>query len=151
MSSPLDVTKYEPDPCRTLTTAQQHALGLAKAGSVDRSDLGDICHWSPKFDTDYAMGFNIKFDPGTPPGLANAYQAAGPGAMRRLPDVHGQPAATEPSQNTDGSCTIYLGATDQIEYAVSVSIGQDEPDYRNPCSVAMKIADDATATMKSGA
>jgi hypothetical protein len=150
VATPLDTTKFQPDPCGTLTAAQQQALGLHAKGVLDKSELGNICDWSPKWDTVYSMGFNLEFDPGTALGLANAYQAAGPGAMRRLPDVHGQPAATEPSQNTDGSCTIYLGATDEIEYAVSVSIGKDEPDYPNPCPVAEKIADDATATMKSG-
>jgi Protein of unknown function (DUF3558) len=150
VTTPLDVAKFLPDPCATLTTAQQQALGLHAKGKLDKSDLGNICDWSPAFDTVYAMGFNVKFDPGTALGLANAYQAAGPGGMRRLADVHGQPAATEPSQNTDGSCTIYLGATDQIEYAISVTIGEQEPNYRNPCPVAQQIADDTTATMKSG-
>jgi hypothetical protein len=151
VTTPLDVTKWQANPCGTLTTAQQHALGLTKPGKVDHSDLGNICDWSPKFDITYALGFNIKFAPGGPAGLANAYQAAGPGGMRRLPDVHGQPAATEPSQNINGSCTIYLGATDQIEYAASVTIGDQEPQYKDPCAVAQKIADGATATMKSGA
>jgi hypothetical protein len=150
VTTPLDVARFEPNPCTTLTAAQRHALGLPKPGVLDKSDLGNICDWSLSYDTVYALGFDIKFDPGTALGLANAYQAAGPGAMRRLPDVHGQPAATEPSQNTDGSCTIYLGATDQIEYAATVSIGEHQPTYRNPCPVAQEIADDATATMKSG-
>jgi hypothetical protein len=151
VATPLDIAKWQANPCGTLTTAQRHALGITEQGTVDHSDLGNICDWSPAFDLTYALGFNIKFAPGTPAGLANAYQAAGPGGMRRLPDVHGQPAATEPSQNTKGSCTIYLGATDQIEYAASVTIGDQQPQYRDPCSVALKIADDATATMKSGA
>jgi hypothetical protein len=150
VTTPLNITKWQASPCDTLTTAQQRALGITKQGTVDRSDLGNICDWSPAYDLTYALGFNIKFDPGSATGLANAYQAAGPGGMRRLPDVHGQPAATEPSQDTGGSCTIYLGATDQIEYAASVTIGDREPQYPNPCSVAQEIADDATATMKSG-
>jgi Protein of unknown function (DUF3558) len=147
VATPLDVTKWQANPCSTLTTAQQHALGLTKPGKVDHSDLGNICDWSPAFDITYALGFNIKFAPGGPAGLADAYEAAGPGGMRRLPDVHGQPAATEPSQNINGSCTIYLGASDQIEYAASVTIGDQEPQYKDPCAVAQKIADDATATM----
>jgi hypothetical protein len=150
VTTPLDVTKWQVSPCSTLTATQRQVLGLTRQGTVEHSDLGNICHWSPVYDIDYALGFDIKFTPGGPTGLADAYEAAGPGGMQRLPDVHGQPAATEPSQNTNGSCTIYLGATDQIEYAAAVTIGDREPQYRNPCAVARHIADDATATMKSG-
>lgn len=149
VTTPLDTARFQAAPCGTLTSAQRHALGITAPGTVDRSRLGDICDWNPRYDLTYALGFDVEFDPGAPVGLANAYDAAGPGAMLRLPDVHGQPAVTEPSQNTDGNCTIYLGATDRIEYAASVVIGHNEPQYRNPCSVARQIADDATSTMKS--
>jgi hypothetical protein len=149
VTTPLATARFQTDPCATLTSAQRHALGITGAGTVEHSRLGDICDWSPRYDLTYALGFDVEFDAGAPVGLANAYDAAGPGALVRLPDVHGQPAVTEPSQNTDGNCTIYLGATDRIEYVASVVIGHNEPRYRNPCSVARQIADDATATMKS--
>lgn len=124
-------------------------IGITVTGYVASDPQGNICHWSPFPDTDYAFGFTTVFPDGQVHGLANAYEVAGPGEMRRLPDVDGQPAATEPDQNTDGNCTIYLGATDQIEYAATVLIGQGRPDYSNPCSLAQQIADDTTATMKS--
>lgn len=150
VTTPLDTAKFQPDPCTTLTPAQQHAVGISVPGKVQVSDYGNICQWSVRYNVIYGIGFNIKFNSGEPPGLANAYENAGPGQMRRLPDVHGQPAATEPSQNTDGSCTVYLGATDQIEYAASVVIGPGQPYYQNPCAVAQQIADAATVTMRSG-
>ncbi|HVV21895.1 MAG TPA: DUF3558 domain-containing protein [Pseudonocardiaceae bacterium] len=150
VTTPLDTAKWQHNPCTTLTTAQQHAIGITAPGEVQVSDLGNICQWTIQYNVIYGIGFNVKFNPGEPPGLANAYYNAGPGAMRRLPDVDGVPAATEPSQNTDGSCTIYLGATDQVEYAASVQIGPDQAHYQNPCSVAQQIADSATATMRSG-
>jgi hypothetical protein len=104
----LDTTKYQADPCDTLTAGQLSALGITQPGKITPSDDGAICAWSPRYDVSYAVGFNTRFDPGAAAGLANAYQTAGPGSMTRLPDVHGQPAATQTSQNTDGSCTIYL-------------------------------------------
>lgn len=150
VATPLDTTRFQQNPCSALTRAQQQALGISAAGSVEVDDLGNICHWSLQYDVVYAFGFNVKFPEGEALGLANAYQNAGPGAMRRLPDVYGQPAAIDPSQNTDGLCAVYLGATDQISYAATVQIGPDQPDYQNPCSVAEQIAADTTATMKSG-
>lgn len=150
VTTPLDTTKYQPDPCAALTAAQLRAIGVDVPGTVERDPRGNVCHWAPAPDTNYAFAFDLAFPPGEPSGLANAYQAAGPGGLRRLPDVRGQPAVTEPSQNTDGNCTIYLGASDSVEYAVSVLVGQGRPQYRNPCSVAQQIADAVTATMKSG-
>jgi hypothetical protein len=150
VTTPLDTAKYQPNPCTTLTTAQQTALGITTPGTLAPGDEGAICSWSPKYDISYSFGFNLKFLPGEATGLANAYQTAGPGSMKRLPDVHGQPAATQPSQNTNGSCTIYLGATDVISYAAAVVIGTGEPHYADPCTIASALADATTATMKSG-
>lgn len=150
VTTPLDTTKFQPNPCGTLTPAQQHALGIDAAGTLQPSALGNICQWILRYNVVYSLGFNVTFEYGQALGLANAYENAGPGVLRRLPDVHGQPAVTDPSQNTEGACTVYLGATDQIDYAASVQIGPDQPHYQDPCSVAGQLADDATATMRSG-
>lgn len=150
VTTPLNTAKYQPDPCSALTPTQLTAIGIGVAGTVQQDEQGNVCHWDIADDTNYAFTFNLVFPAGEPLGLANAYQAAGPGALTRLPDVHGQPAVTEPSQNTDGECAIYLGATDEVEYAVSVIIGPEQPHYSDPCTVAQEIADDTTATMKSG-
>jgi len=150
VTTPLDTTKYQANPCATLTPAQLQALGIGQPGKVTPDPTGALCDWSPQLDISYTFGFNTSFEPGDAKGLANAYQLGGPSSMQRLPDVHGQPAVTQPSQNTDGSCTIYLGATDVISYAAAVVIAAGLPHFADPCTVAARIADDATATMKSG-
>jgi hypothetical protein len=96
------------------------------------------------------MGFNVAFDPSAPKGLANLYQTAGAAQMVRLPDIAGVIAVTEPIQNTAGSCTIYLGATDVITYAISVDIFRGLPHYADPCTPAQQLAQDVTTTMRSG-
>lgn len=150
VTTPLDTAKFQPDPCTALTQAQQQALGIAVAGHPQATAQGSICQWSPRYDAVYGFGFNVRFPQGEATGLANAYQNAGQGGMRRVPDVDGQPAAVDPSQDTGGLCAVYLGATDQVDYVATVSLGPDQPDYQNPCSVAQQIAAAATATMKSG-
>lgn len=150
VTTPLDTTKYQPNPCATLTPAQLQALGITQPGKVTPDPAGALCDWSPRQGVNYTFAFNTKFAPGDAKGLANAYQVGGPSSMRRLPDVHGQPAVTQPGQNTDGSCTIYLGATDVISYAAAVVIGVGLPHFADPCTVAQQIADDVTTTMKSG-
>ncbi|HEX3592149.1 MAG TPA: DUF3558 domain-containing protein [Pseudonocardiaceae bacterium] len=150
VTKPLDVAKYLPNPCAALKPSQLKSLGLPQEGLLDNSNLGNICSWGLRSDTTYDLGFNVAFSEGDPPGLANAYKVAGASAMRRLSDIYGVPAATEPGQNTNGSCTIYLGATDTIEYAAAVVIGFGAPHYQNPCSAAHQLAMYATATMRSG-
>jgi hypothetical protein len=150
VTTPLDTTKYQANPCGTLTPAQLQALGVTQPGKVTPDPTGGFCDWSPQLDVVYTFGFNIKFEPGDAQGLANVYEIGGASSIKRLPDVHGQPAVTQPSQNTDGSCTIYLGATDVISYGATVEIAPGLPHFADPCTVALQIADDTTATMKSG-
>lgn len=150
VTEPLDVAKYLPNPCAALKPNQLKSLGLPQEGLLDKSDLGNICSWGVRSDTTYDLGFNVAFGEGDPPGLANAYKVAGASAMNRLADIDGVPAATEPGQNTNGSCAIYLGATDKIEYVAAVVIGFGAPSYQNPCSAAKSLATYATATMRSG-
>lgn len=156
VTRPLDVTKYIRNPCSTLTTAQLHALHVSKSGTPEHDSDGSSCSVDPKYDVVYTVTFNTHFNEGEPTGLANAYFAAnGPDFtkdyLHRLPDIDGVPEVTEPLQNTDGGCYIYLGATDQISYAAGVTVSSPaEPQYRTACSIAQQLAKDMTETMLSG-
>lgn len=149
VTTPLDTTKWQANPCATLTPAQLTALGVTQPGKLTPDPTGSVCDWSPQLDAHYGLGFNAQFDPGEAKGLANDYQSA-PGTLSRLPDIDGQPAVTQPAQNTDGSCIIYIGATDAVDYVSTVLISAGLPHYDDPCSVARQVAEDATLTMRSG-
>lgn len=146
---PLDTTKWQANPCTAVTPGQLAAIGLP-AGKLSPDPQGNFCDWKPQLDVNYSLGFNTSFDPGAAKGLANLYEFAQPGSMQRLPDIDGVPAVTSPSGNTNGSCTIYLGATDSVSYAVAVEIDQGLPHYADPCTPAGQIAAAATETMKAG-
>lgn len=145
----LDTTKWQANPCTALTTAQLATLGVGQAGTLTPDPSGGVCDWSPQLDVHYGLGFNTQFQPGEAKGLGNDYEFAR-GTLRRLPDIEGQPAITQPSQNTDGNCTIYIGATDDIDYVTTVIISAGLPHYDDPCSVAEQLATDATTTMRTG-
>lgn len=146
VTTPLDTTRFQSTPCSVLTSAQQHGLGITAAGKITQDPAGAICNWDLDSGPVYTFGFDVKFADGDAKGLANAYEVGG-SEMKALPDIGGQPAATQPSQNVNGNCTIWIGATDDIEYAVDVAIPTGPAD---PCTVATRIATAATATMKSG-
>lgn len=156
VTQPLDVTKYVQQPCSALTAAQLHELGVTKAGQADHDDGGSTCSYNPTHGVAYTIQFNVHFPDSEPQGLANAYwNADGPSFdkefLKRLPDIEGVPEVTEPIQNTDGGCYIYLGATDQISYATGVTASSsDQPQYQKACSIAQQLAVDVTRTMRSG-
>jgi hypothetical protein len=147
VTTPLDTTKFQSTPCSVLTSAQQHSFGITAAGKTNPDPAGAICNWDLDSGPVYSFGFDVKFADGDAKGLANAYEVGG-SEMKALPDIGGQPAVTQPSQNVNGDCTIWIGATDDIEYAVDVAIPTGPDD---PCTVATQIATAATSTMKSGA
>jgi uncharacterized protein DUF3558 len=149
VTTPLDTTKWQANPCGALTPSQLTMLGVTNPGKLTPDPTGSTCDWSPQLDAHYGLGFNAQFDPGEAKGLANDYQSA-PGTLSRLPDIDGQPAVTQPAQNTDGSCIIYVGATDEVDYVSTVLISAGLPHYDDPCSVARQVAEDATLTMRSG-
>ncbi len=130
--------------------AQLQALGITQPGKLTTDPKGNFCEWSSQLDVSYTFAFNTGFQPGDAKGLANIYEFATPGSMRRLPDIDGQVAVTQQSQNTNGSCTIYLGATDAVSYAVDVEVEAGQPHYNDPCTPAQQVAQAATATMKAG-
>jgi hypothetical protein len=150
VTTPMDTRKYWPNPCSALTQAQLTALGVTQPTKIEPNPTGNICHFSPQLDVQYAIAFTMAFGPGEAKGLGNVYQIASGNDLRRLPDIDGQPVVTQPSQNTEGECTFYLGATDDVSYGVSVSVGATLPHFDDPCTVAKQIAEYATTTMKSG-
>jgi len=150
VTTPMDTVKWQPNPCTTVTPAQLQALGITQPGKLTTDPKGNFCEWSSQLDVSYTVAFNTGFQPGDAKGLANIYEFATPGSMRRLPDIDGQVAVTQQAQNTNGSCTIYLGATDAVSYAVDVEIEAGLPHYNDPCTPAQQVAQAATATMKAG-
>jgi hypothetical protein len=156
VTTPLDTTRYQHTPCSTLTSPQQHALGITTPGKATDDSLGGICDWNLASGIAYTVGFNVRYAAGDARGIANAYEIGG-ADMTPLPDISGQPAVTEPSQNVDHGCTIYLGATDEIEYVVTVDEQLDidpKTGARLPggdaCAAATQVAGYATTTMRSG-
>jgi hypothetical protein len=149
VTHPLDTTKWQPNPCAAMTPSQLAALGVTRTGALTTDPKGNYCDWKPQPGATYTLGFNTRFDPGDAQGLANIYEFA-TAPMRRLPDIDGVVAVTSPSGNTNGGCTIYLGATDSVSYGTAVVIDPGLPHYADPCTPAHQLAQDVTETMKAG-
>jgi hypothetical protein len=158
VTNPLNVSKYLADPCATITSAQLAGLHLSSVKGVeDKAAIGNSCHWTLGGNTVYTVGFTVSFASFDGPGLSSIYsQAGGPRFIQRLPDSNGVPAVTEPSQDTNGSSTtpgdytIFLGVTDKLLFATNAGIDSSLISSHKASTIARQLADDATATMRSG-
>jgi len=150
VSIPLDTTKYQQNPCSMLTSAQLQALGITATSAASTGKDGNLaCTWqNANTPAQFEMAVITHFSPGTPHGLALFYLKFDARNLRRLPDMHGQPAVLDTLQDPRlGNCAIFVGATNDIAYAFSMA---GWTSINDPCGLAVKIVDAATVTMKSG-
>lgn len=147
VTTPLDTTKYQRNPCSVLSAAQTAEFGAisSKSGnsSRDGSVAGPACVWGASGNPvlTVGIGFYVQYQAGLPHGLAWDFSKGG--ALLRLPDVDGQPALLVP---LSGECQIDVGATDDVMYRVDVQ-GDAAADL---CGLTKKFATEMTTTMKSG-
>jgi hypothetical protein len=148
VSTPMDTTKYQQNPCAALTSAQVASFGLAGPGTqatgttVDNTASGPTCSWFVgRTMTIAGIAFFTDYHDSRGKGLGFDYSS---GTPHRLADIQGQPAVLH--ERGQGTCQIDVGATDDVFYAAKV-MGWTSSD---PCTEAEQVATAATATMKSG-
>ncbi|RJQ84463.1 DUF3558 domain-containing protein [Amycolatopsis panacis] len=151
VTSPLDVAKYEQDPCSALTSTQAKQVIGAARSSKDDGNVAPMCTW---FDSDNS-GISLGFLPGQG-GLATTYKNsidAGGGYFEVSPAVSGYPAAFSAVYDSrkSGGCQIAVGVTNNETFTVSSLLRKSSPFYGDPCSLVTKIAEAAVTTIKAGA
>jgi hypothetical protein len=149
VANPLDVGKFEQNPCGLLTSAQ--AVQLAQLTKTDGSTGGSlpICGWADDSYNSISFGF-VRGQ-----GLSDVYrtQNSQSGYFKVAPDIAGYPAVF--SGTTDdrskGGCQLGIGVSDSEVLTVDSSFTTSSPHYADPCSVTQKAAEAAIATLKGGA
>jgi hypothetical protein len=146
--NPLDVTKFEKNPCNVLSPAQaRQVANLTKTDGNDGS-VFPICGWTDSNYNSVAFSF-VRGN-----GLSDAYQNqdSGSGYFQVAPDVAGYPAAfTSVSDGrSKGTCTMYVGVRNDDVMTVSSSFSASSPYRGDPCPVVQKAAEAAVATLKGG-
>ncbi|HEX3787069.1 MAG TPA: DUF3558 domain-containing protein [Pseudonocardiaceae bacterium] len=148
VTTPLDTTAFQQNPCSALTPAQLSALavpgptskgtvGLPSQASGPTCDLVMVAGSSV-----VSAGFLTNYQPGSPKGLAYVYSTGNP---PRLPDIEGLPAVLlKDAQGADG-CQVDVGTSDDVVYVVGI-VSWTASD---PCTKVEAIATAALTTMKS--
>ncbi|MBB4686400.1 DUF3558 domain-containing protein [Amycolatopsis jiangsuensis] len=151
VTTPLDVTKYEQDPCSALTQTQATQVFNAARSRKNDSNVAPACDW---FDSDN-NGVSLGFLPGQG-GLTTVYgnsSGSSAGYFEAAPDVFGYPAAFSDvsDDRKNGACQIFVGVTSDEAFSVSSLLRPSSSSYSDPCSLVTKVAEAAVATIKAGA
>lgn len=155
VDNPLDVDKFKQDPCAVLTAQQLRSLDVRAQGKFGSSALGPTCTWQDDYGPSGA-GFDANFLVGGT-GLSGIYNNRGKKLLffQEIPPVQGYPAviAGPDDARSKGICELSVGLNDRQILDVSVTMrGEPDPapNFRKPCAVAQKLAEEMVKTIKGG-
>jgi hypothetical protein len=150
-----DTSRWEGDPCTTISASQLSGLGL-QAPAPQREDLPNLgpgCFW--EFDAETVSGFSVSFDSqAAGKGLSNLYKHRELGSAKvfeELPPIEGYPAIVvmlEKDRRAEGSCAVAVGIRDDLTVGVDMTADPSIPQGKDPCGWAAKVAALAVQTMK---
>ena len=148
VATPLDVTKFEQNPCGALTAAQASRIANLTTTSGSSGGTSPICGWRDESRNSIAFSF-IRGG-----GLSDAYgyQDSQSGYFKVAPDVSGYPAVFSGTSDdrTMGGCQMIIGVRNDEEMTVYSTLRPSSPHYADPCSLTQKAAEAAIATLKGG-
>jgi hypothetical protein len=154
VNDPLDTSRYEQDPCQSLTAVQAQSLDLPPTGTTnDKVALSKACEWKNPTTRGYVQIFFIVDDPR---GLSPEYDVKNRGGwefFKELPDIEGHPAIARgnPDDRDSGHCTVVVGVADDMVFGSTVQLSQVNVGIEDPCGAAVEVAGLALQTMKQGA
>ena len=152
VNDPLDTSRYEKDPCQSLTADQTQSLNLPATGKIEDNVLLAVgCEWKNLTTRGYAQ---IEFVVEDPRGLSPDYRNRNKFAyFEVLPDIQGYPAIARDAvdDRDNGYCIVLVGVADDMKFASNVQLSQANIEQKDPCEMATKVAGMALQTMKQGA
>lgn len=153
VDNPLDTTRFQEDPCSTLTASQaEKELNLPPSGKPEDIALGKGCQW---LNSNTRGMVRIGFLTGNDRGLSGFYSANERGEypyFSELPPIEGFPAIASDVEDRrpQGRCIVVVGVTDQLTVQVILQLSQANIGSREPCEFAAEVAGKALRTMKDG-
>lgn len=150
VAQPLDTKSIDNDPCAVATDAQIVAIaGFAlKSRSVDGQPKAQYCYWSLVDGHGSLSGGTLVVDD---QGLSSAYEQHAAGKMRQfevVAPIDGYPAVAATRVPREGYCPLRVGLRDDLTYLASASLDYRHPAFKDPCSVARKVAELAIRHLK---
>ncbi|TCP53667.1 uncharacterized protein DUF3558 [Tamaricihabitans halophyticus] len=151
VENPLDTSKYQQDPCSTLTSAQLQELALDEPGEEDPAKAGPACFW---WNNEAVSNASIIFVTAGNNGISDIYANQDTNAVfEELPAIEGHPVVAYGSvagEHEKGYCTLAVGATDQLFLSIGVKVSRANVGQRDPCVAAQGVAEMMINTMQGG-
>jgi hypothetical protein len=143
VTKPLDTKSIDADPCPIATGAQIAAIGgfALKNTSPDDGGRSKSCIWNLVDGYGQLSGGTLLDDD---QGLSLAYEQHAGGQLtqfRVVAPIDGYPAVVATNAPADGYCPLRVGLRDDMTYLAIADLSPWHPLYKDPCSVATKIAD----------
>jgi hypothetical protein len=147
--APLPTQELLSNPCSALTDAQLTQLGLTSPGRASQGPP-PLCGWNA--DGSAQNGVNAGPVPQNKGGISDIYAQKAKQAYFEPVTVNGYPGVFADTQDgrASGSCTLWVGITDQLAYAVvtSIAVGQNKA---TTCASAQKVGEAVIAHLKGAA
>jgi hypothetical protein len=136
------------DPCSILTAAEATQVGLNSPGKNDSTSTLPGCTWKSSATEVNQVGLTAL--PQNAGGISDIYTKKTGAAYFEPVDINGYPGVYTDIQDarTQGSCTLWVGITDQLAVSVIPNI-QSGPNKTDPCGIAKKFATAMITHLKS--
>jgi hypothetical protein len=153
VENPLDTTRFQQDPCQSLTAAQAKELNVNWPGEPREAALGNACEFRGRSDRRALV--EVAFLDKNPRGLSAVYKANEDGKwafFEELGLIEGHPAAAygRLDQRDTGGCAVDVGASDEIAFEISMQLSTANVGKKDPCETAAMVVGMVVATMKAG-
>jgi|SRR5699024_2639375 len=152
ITDPINVDHWAETPCKVLSDMQLEKFSIESEPEAGKSDPGPTCDWGDIFEDKITVGANFGTKQhSTIPGLykyneMGFYSYFDPVVIEDYPAV----IYTESDERDAGGCAIAIGLREKHTYAMTIRLGDDHPDYGDPCSVLKDVAEMAVTTMTEG-
>lgn len=147
---PLDVERFQEEPCDALTAAQLARLALDPTGRPGQEVLGRSCDWRHP---DGRGSVQLTFLDTDGRGLGVVYGSQAEGKLvffEELAPVDGYPAVAYGvvDDREIGGCSVAVGVNNQVAYDISLVQSSANTGRDDPCDVAAMVAGLALETMR---
>jgi hypothetical protein len=155
VTEPIDTTRFQATPCKTLTDAQvADLLGQgARPKEEQVANFGAGCSWHPEEVTQAAV--SVTFATKNRSGLTAIYQQQGTTFPLFIPmdPIDGYPTVAYGQadlRTSNGKCAIALGTSNQDVVDVSVALSEGNIGKKDPCAAAHEVTATVLNNLRAG-
>nr|WP_279388411.1 DUF3558 domain-containing protein [Tamaricihabitans halophyticus] len=149
VQDPLDLAKFEQDPCSSLTVSQLDDLGVNTTGEAKDDIFGPVCRWKSDGVASVSVYYTVKGAKGMAQEYANRDQHA---YFEPMEPVRGYPLVARATDNPENitRCDVAVGVTDESIVQISITQSLNKEGKEDPCVATRRVVEMVVETWKAG-